>query len=63
MLSIEKKIIKENKNKIVPLQLKINNFSLDELHMFTSGITLLPIYNDDNEFLENVMKYVIRLMN
>ena len=30
--------------------MKINNFSLGELHMFTSGISLLPIYSDDIEF-------------
>ena len=39
-----------NKKKIVPLQLKIENFYFSELHMFTSCITLMPIYSDDNEF-------------
>ena len=39
-----------NKKKIVPLQLKIENFHLCELHMFTSGITLVPIESDDEEF-------------
>ena len=39
-----------NKKKIVPLQLKINNFFHGELHMFTSCITLPPTYSDDNEF-------------
>ena len=36
-----------NKKKIVPLQLKIKNFSIGELHMFTSNITLVPIDNHD----------------
>ena len=39
-----------NKNKIVPLQLKIENFYFGELHMFTSGITLVPVYSDNKEF-------------
>ena len=39
-----------NKKKHVPLQLKIENFSLGELHMFRSGITLVPIESDDEEF-------------
>ena len=38
-----------NKKKIVPLQLKMENFSLCELCMFTSGITLVPIESDDEE--------------
>ena len=38
-----------NKNKIVPLQLKIANFYFGELHMFTSGITQIPVYSGDNE--------------
>ena len=38
-----------NKKKIVPLQLKIN-FSLGELHIFTSNITLMLIDSDDKEF-------------
>ena len=49
-----------NKKKNVPLQLKIKNFSLGELHMFTSNITLVPIDSDD---LKNVEKYGIRLLN
>ena len=44
-----------NKRKIVPLQLKINNFSLSELHMFTSDITLVPIESNDEEFF---IKYI-----
>ena len=40
-----------NKKKIVPLQLKMNNFSFGESHMFISGMTLIPIHSDDNEFL------------
>ena len=39
-----------NKMKIVPFQLKIKNFYFGELHMFTN-------------FLENVEKYGIRLLN
>ena len=39
-----------NKNKIVPLQLKIKNFSIGGLHMFTSNITLVSIDNDDQVF-------------
>ena len=38
-----------NKNKIVPLQLKIESFHLWKLHMFTSGITLVAIESDDEE--------------
>ena len=41
-----------NKLKIVSLQLKIETFHLCELHMFTSGITLVPIESDDKDFLE-----------
>ena len=40
-----------DKKKIVPLQLKIDNFHLCELHMFTSGSTLVPIERDHEEFL------------
>ena len=36
-----------NKKKIVPLQLKVKNFSFGGLHMFTSNITLVPIDRDD----------------
>ena len=38
-----------NKKKIVPLQLKINNFYFGELHMYTSNITGAPIHSDDEE--------------
>ena len=38
-----------NKKKIVPLQLKINNFCWGELQMFTNNITLEPIHSDDKE--------------
>ena len=52
-----------NKKKIVPLQSKINNFYFDELHMYPSNITEgLSIVMMKN-FLENVEKYGIRLMN
>ena len=39
-----------NKKKIVPLQLKINNFSFGNLYMFTSDTTLVPIFSDGNKF-------------
>ena len=52
-----------NKMRIVPLELIIKNFSFGELHMFTSSITMVPIHSDDKEFLENVQKYGIRLLN
>ena len=45
-----------NKKKIVPLQLKINNFFLGELYMFTSDITLVPIYSDDNELFRKCIE-------
>ena len=32
------------------MQLKINNFSFSELYMFTSGITLVLIESNDEEF-------------
>ena len=42
-------IIRYNKQKIVPLQLKIKNFYFGELHMFARNITLMPIHSDDKE--------------
>ena len=39
-----------NKKKIVPLQLKIENFYFDKLHMFTRGVTIIPICSNDDEF-------------
>ena len=39
-----------NKKKIVSLQLRIENFHLCELHMFTNGITLVSIESNDEEF-------------
>ena len=38
-----------NKKKIAPLQLKINNFSFDELHLHLSNITEMPILSDDRK--------------
>ena len=38
-----------NKNKIVPLQLKINNFYLGELHILPNDITIVLIHSDDKE--------------
>ena len=42
-----------NKNKIVPLQLKINNFYLGELHMLPNNITIILIHSDDKELFKN----------
>ena len=39
-----------NKKKIVPLQVKIENFHLCELHVCTSDIALVSIESDDEEF-------------
>ena len=39
-----------NKKKIVPLQVKIENFDLCELHVCTSDIALVSIESDDEEF-------------
>ena len=39
-----------SKKKIVPLQLKIENFYFDELHMFTSGVMMIPICSNDDQF-------------
>ena len=39
-----------NKKKIVPLQLKIKNFSFGELDMYPSNITEVPFYCDDKEW-------------
>ena len=41
-----------NKNKIVPLQLKINNFYLGELHMLPNDITIILIHSDDKELFK-----------
>ena len=38
-----------NKNKTVPLRLKIKNYYFGELHMFTNNITLMLIDSDDIE--------------
>ena len=38
-------------------------FSLGELHIFTSNITLVSIDSDDKELLKNVDKYEIRLLS
>ena len=51
-----------NKMKLVPLQLKIKNFS-SELHTFAKNNRVMFIYNNDKELLENVEKYGIRLLN
>ena len=41
-----------NKNKIVPLQLKINNFYLGELHMLPNDVTIILIHSDDKELFK-----------
>ena len=41
-----------NKKKIDPLQLEIKSFYFGELHMFISGITLIPIHSDDKFFIK-----------
>ena len=45
-----------NKKKIVPLQLKTEKFYFGRLHMFTSGITLIPIFSDDKELLRKCIE-------
>ena len=45
-----------NKKEILPLQLKIKNFYFDELHMFTSNITLIPIHSNDKELFRKCRK-------
>ena len=39
-----------NKKKIVPLQIKIKNFSFGNLYIFSDNTTLKMIYSDDEEF-------------
>ena len=41
-----------NKKKIVPLQLKINNFYLGQLHMLPNDITIILIYSVDKELFK-----------
>ena len=36
-----------NKKKIVPLQLKIKNFSFGELHMYINNISQVSVHSDD----------------
>ena len=50
-----------NKNKLVSLQLKIKNFYFDELHMFTSNVTLIPIHSDDKELFRKRRKIWIKI--
>ena len=45
-----------NKKKIVPLQLKIKDFSFGELHMFTSNITLAFIHSNDKALFRKCRK-------
>ena len=51
-----------NKIKIVPLQLKIKIF-FGKIHTYTNNNRVMPIHNDDKNFLENAEKYGIRLLN
>ena len=39
-----------NKMAFVPLQLKMKNFFLGELHIFTNNDRVIPIHSDDKEF-------------
>ena len=48
--------------KIVPLQLKIK-FFFGKIHTYTNNNKVMPIHNDDKNFLENADKYGIRLLN
>ena len=41
-----------NKKKIVPLQIKINNFSFGNLYMSPDNTTLKMIYSNDEEFFK-----------
>ena len=50
-----------NKNKLVSLQLKIKNFHFDELHMFTSNVTLIPIHSDDKELFRKSREIWIKI--
>ena len=54
-----------NKKKIVPEELKTNNFYFGELLMYPSSITEVPIYSvvTMKNFLENIEKHGIRLIN
>ena len=51
-----------NRMTVAPLQLKINNF-YNELNTFANNNRLMSIYNVIENFLENVEKYGIRLLN
>ena len=41
-----------NKTKVVPLELKINNFYLGELHMLPNDITIILTNSDDKELFK-----------
>ena len=43
------------------LQLKIKNFHFDELHMFTSNVTLIPIHSDDIELFRKRREIWIKI--
>ena len=47
---------------IAPLQLKINNF-YNELNIFANNNRVMSFYNVIENFLENLEKYGIRLLN
>ena len=40
----------------MPLQLKTEKFYFGRLHMFTSGITLIPIFSDDKKLLRKCIE-------
>ena len=52
-----------NKKKIVPLQIKINNFCWGQLHIFTNNITLVPIHSDDEELFRKCRTELIGINN
>ena len=47
---------------MVPLQLQIKTF-FGDLHTFANNNRVMLIHSDDKNFLENVEKYGIRLLN
>ena len=52
-----------SKNKIVPLQLKINNFSFGELEFFADGTAEVDIGSNDEKIFIKCREYGIKLLN
>ena len=50
-----------NKKKIVPLQLKINNFYLGQLHMLSNDITVILIHSDDKDLFKKCREIWIKI--